>query len=623
MNSVTLLVIALCCLALGYRYYSAFLAAKVAVLDDRRLTPAHKREDGRDFVPTNRLVLFGHHFAAIAGAGPLLGPVLAAQFGFAPGAIWIVVGAVFAGAVHDFVVLWGSVRGGGASLAKVARDENGAFAGGVASVAIFFIIILSLSVLAMAVVNSLKESAWGTSTIALTIPIALFVGLYLHVFRPGNVAEASVIGAVLVLVSVGLGKAIASSALASWFTFDQHHLTVLIAGYGFVASVLPVWLLLCPRDYLSSYLKIGVIGLLVVGVFWVHPQLVFPAVTKYVAGGGPIIPGAVWPFVCITIACGAISGFHSLIGSGTTPKMVNRESDIRFIGYGAMIVEAAVAVIALIAACSLQPGDYYAINCTVAKYATLGMQHVDLDTLTAQVGEQSLVGRTGGAVTLAVGMARIFSGIGGLSRLMAFWYHFAIVFEALFILTVVDTGTRVARFILQDFAARIHPRFRDGRWAAGVAITSGLTCLLWGYMVYTGDITRVWPMFGIANQLLASIALAIGTTLILRRREHKYALVTFIPFCFMLVTTLTAGALAVTRQYLPGGQFNDYLNAGLTLAMMALALLIAGDSARRWLHILATGECCQDRLELEFTETDALDSDEAKAAVEGFSASAG
>ncbi len=623
MNSLTLLIIVLCCLALGYRYYSAFLAAKVAVLDDRRITPATRIHDGRDYVPMNRLVLFGHHFAAIAGAGPLLGPVLAAQYGFAPGVIWILFGAVFAGAVHDFIVLWGSVRAGGASLAHIARAENGRFAGGVASVAIFFIIILSLAVLAMAVVNSLKESAWGTSTIALTIPIAMFVGVYLQVLRPGKVAEASAIGAILVIASVGIGKTIANSAAQWFFNFDPHTLTVLIAVYGFIASVLPVWLLLCPRDYLSSYLKIGVIGLLILGVCWVHPQLVFPAFSQFVSGGGPIIPHPVWPFVCITIACGAISGFHSLISSGTTPKMVRRESDIRFIGYGAMIVEAAVALIALIAACSLQQGDYYAINCLPAKYATLGMQPVDLQALTAQVGEANLVGRTGGAVTLAVGMARIFSGIGGLRHLMDFWYHFAIVFEALFILTVVDAGTRVARFLLQEFAGGFYPRFRDGGWVPGIVITSGVTVVLWAYMVYTGDISRVWPMFGIANQLLAAIALAIGTTLILRRRPSRYALCTFIPFCFMLITTLTAGTMAVFRQYIPGGEFNDYLNAALTGLMMVLAALIAGDSVRRWIEILRSGECCQEALDLDFGGGDVLETGEGEVATEALSGSAG
>jgi carbon starvation protein len=586
MNSLTLLVIAACCFALGYRYYSAFLATRVAMVDPERPTPAHQFHDGKDYVPTNRYVLFGHHFAAISGAGPLLGPVLAAQWGVLPSAIWIVVGAVLAGAVHDFIILVASVRCRGMSLSEIAGVHIGPTARIVTSIAILFIIMTALAGLAIAVVNALAESIWGTFSIAATIPIALLIGLYLHVLRPGKVLEATVIGVSLVIAAVVYGSQVPQTSWGQHFLLTQTQLKLLLPAYGFVASVLPVWVLLCPRDYLSSYMKIGTIALLAVGIVVVHPDLRMPLTTSFIHGGGVVVPGKVWPFVCITIMCGAISGFHALIGSGTTPKMINSEADLRFIGYGAMLVEGFVAITALIAASSLLPYDYFAIN---AKSLDLipgwaGSQS-NLAALTKMVGEERLAGRTGGAVSLAVGMGQIFSGVPGLRSLLAYWYHFAIVFEALFIMTALDTGTRVARFIVQEF---FHLRGRENAAArassyGAIILTSAIACLCWGYLLYNNDVTSIWPMFGIANQLLAGIALAIGTTYILRTTAPKYALTTALPMGFVLVTALYAGQANIIGQYLPK---HAYLNAGLTTVMMVLAVLITLDSARVWARVL-------------------------------------
>jgi carbon starvation protein len=589
LNSLTLLVAAACCFVLGYRYYSAFLAARVAMVDAGRATPAHQYHDGKDYVPTNRYVLFGHHFAAISGAGPLIGPVLAAQWGVLPGALWIVVGAVLAGGVHDFIILASSVRCRGMSLSEIAGVHIGPTARVVTSVAILFIIMCALAGLSISVVKALSESVWGTFSIAATIPIALFVGLYLHVLRPGRVAEASVIGVTLVVAAVVFGGQVPQTSWGHYFLLTEGQLKLALPAYGFIASVLPVWVLLCPRDYLSSYMKIGTIALLAVGIALVHPQLRMPLTTDFVRGGGVVVPGTVWPFVCITIMCGAISGFHALISSGTTPKMLNSEGDLRFIGYGAMLMEGFVAITALIAACALRPHDYFAINAKsldlIPGWAASGG---NLGALTQMVGEQRLVGRTGGAVSLAVGMAQIFSGIPGMRGLMAYWYHFAIMFEALFILTAVDTGTRVARFIVHEFA-----HLRRGSLAAGragyatIALTSAVACCCWGYLLYANDIMTIWPMFGIANQLLAGIALAIGTTVILRTSAARYALTTALPFVFVLVTTLYAGVLNVTRNYLPQ---HSYLNAALTISMMVMAVIISLDAARVWVKVLSGRE---------------------------------
>jgi carbon starvation protein len=589
MNSLTLLIGAACCFALGYRYYSVFLASKVAMVKAERSTPAHELHDGKDYVPTNRYVLFGHHFAAISGAGPLIGPVLAAQWGVLPGALWIVVGAVLAGAVHDFIILVASVRCRGMSLSEIAGVHIGPFARIITSIAILFIIMCALAGLAISVVKALADSMWGTFSIAATIPIALFVGLYLHVLRPGKVAEASAIGVSLVVAAVIFGASVPQMPWGHYFLLTERQLKILLPTYGFIASVLPVWMLLCPRDYLSSYMKIGTICLLAVGIVLVHPHLRMPLTTGFVSGGGVVVPGTVWPFVCITIMCGAISGFHALISSGTTPKMINSEGDLRFIGYGAMLMEGFVAMTALIAATALVPYDYFAINAkSLSMIPAWAGSSGNLNALTQMVGEQRLAGRTGGAVSLAVGMAQIFSGIPGMRGLMAYWYHFAIMFEALFILTAVDTGTRVARFIVQEFA-----HLRAGAAAAGrssnaaIIVTSAAACFMWGYLLYGNDIMTIWPMFGIANQLLAAIALAIGTTVILRTTVAKYALTTAIPLVFVFVTTLYAGWLNVTTNYLPK---QAYLNAFLTIAMMLMSVMITVASAVVWVRVLSGKE---------------------------------
>jgi carbon starvation protein len=577
MNALTLLIIAFCVFALSYRFYAVFLTSKVLVLDSKRTTPSHKLKDGHDYEPTNKWVLFGHHFAAIAGAGPLIGPVLAAQFGYLPGAIWILIGAVLAGAVHDYVILFASVRHNGLSLHKIARDYIGRTSGIATAVAVLFIIITALAGLSIVVVNALAQSPWGTFAIAVSIPAAMIVGVYMSIFRKGKILEASVIGTVLLLLAVIFGYNVQNSWLGAYFTFSRQQLSIMLIVYGFFASVLPVWLLLCPRDYISSYLKIGTIGLLAIGIFFVHPELKMPAITQFVHGGGPIIPGPVWPFVCITIACGAISGFHALISSGTTPKMINNEGDMRMIGYGAMLVEGFVAIMALIAATVLMPGDYFAINTAPAVFQKLNMAIVNLPELSRMV-QENIVGRPGGAVSLAVGMAQIFSGIPGMKGLMGYWYHFAIMFEALFILTTIDAGTRVARYISQDILGKVHKPFGDVTWKPGIIITSALVVMSWGYLVYNGEISTIWPMFGVANQLLATTALAIGTTIIMRNNRRKlYGLITFIPMLFMLATTVTAGIINVGN-YMKAGSFNGSLNAILTVIMLSLVVIVVIDT---------------------------------------------
>ncbi|HRZ87717.1 MAG TPA: carbon starvation protein A, partial [bacterium] len=505
MNALVLIIISACVFALAYRYYSAFIAAKVLALNPQSRTPAVRLNDGHDYVPTNKWVLFGHHFAAISGAGPLIGPVLAAQFGYLPGFLWIVIGAVLAGAVHDMVILFASVRRDGQSLSRIAGDYMKPSTGWATAVAVVFIIITALAGLAIAVVNALNESAWATFTIGFTIPVAILVGL---IMKSGgrNIALASIVGVILVLFGVVFGHYVGASSAAGWFIFSKKQLSIILPVYGFAASVLPVWLLLTPRDYLSSYMKIGTIGMLALGILYVNPKLQMPAVTQFVHGHGPIIPGKVWPYVCITIACGAISGFHSLIGSGTTPKMIENERDIRFIGYGAMLFEGFVAIMALIAATVLVPADYFAINCSPAIFAKLGLTPVHLDQLAAMVGE-NVAGRPGGAVSLAVGMSQILSSIPGMRFLMSYWYHFAIMFEALFILTTIDAGTRVARYIIQDILGHLYKPFARTSWVPGVMLTGAFTCILWGYLLYNGDISTIWPMFGVANQLLAAVAL--------------------------------------------------------------------------------------------------------------------
>ena len=566
-------------LAIAYRYYSAFIAAKVLVLDDSRITPAHRLNDGTNYHPTNKWVLFGHHFAAITGAGPLIGPVLAAQFGFAPGFIWILVGVCLAGAVHDFVILTASVRRDGKSLAKIAAMEAGPVAGITAAIAILFVCVVALAGLGAVVVNALAESAWGAFTIGTSIPIALLMGLWMYKIRPGKIAEASAGGVIALLGMVVAGRFVAHSEMAHFFILSKQNIILVMAAYGFIASVLPVWMLLCPRDYLSSYMKLGTIALLVIGVLVVHPDLRIPAFNhEAIIGHGPIFPGTLFPFVFITIACGAISGFHALVGSGTTPKMIEKESHCRPIGYGAMLLEGLVGIVALIAASSLHWGDYLAINVPAAKFAALGVSPVNLQELSTQVGEQ-LQGRTGGGVTLAVGMAQIFSGIPGLSHLMDFWYHFAVMFEALFVLTTIDTGTRVARYLVQEFGGALWKPFARTDWLPGTLISTSLVVAGWGSMLWNNSISEIWPMFGVANQLLATCALAIATVLLVNEGKRRYAWITAAPLAFLTVTTLSAGVMNITLNFWPKYQqgikpIANLLNCWLTALMIVCVVTV-------------------------------------------------
>ena len=592
MRALYLILPTLCILALAYRYYSAFIAARLMVLDDTRITPAHELNDGRNFHPTHRLVLFGHHFAAIAGAGPLIGPVLAAQFGYAPGLIWLVAGVCLAGAVHDYIILWASVRRRGRSLADIARSEISPVAGITAAIAILFIVVIALAGLGFAVVNALQQSAWGTFTIGVSIPLAIVMGLYMHRLRPGRIAEATVIGVIGMVLAVVLGKPVASSAIGHWFLLSRQQIIMAMAIYGFLASVLPVWLLLVPRDYLSSYMKIGTIAVLVLAVIIVNPQLQMPAFSQFTGGGGPIIPGPLFPFAFITIACGAISGFHSLISSGTTPKMIDRESDIRPIGYGAMLMEGLVGVMALLAASAMFPGDYFAINTPPAVFANLGIPEVNLQNLQLAVGE-TVAGRPGGAVSLAVGIAQMFSGLPGMRGLMDYWYHFAIMFEALFILTTIDAGTRVGRFLLQEFVGRFYEPFGRKEWMPGSVISSVVIVSSWSYFIWNGSINTIWPMFGIANQLLAAVALAVGTTIIINMGRARYAWVTAVPLAFVSITTLSAGVLSIRDTFWPmaigpdaAKHFQGYLNTILTIIMMVCVIVILANALWRCAQVL-------------------------------------
>ncbi len=586
MRALPVMLGALCVLAIAYRYYSAFLAYRVLGVDPARETAAHTFRDGTNYHPTNRWVLFGHHFAAIAGAGPLIGPVLAAQFGFLPGFLWLLIGVVLAGAVQDLIILFASTRRGGKSLAEIARQEIGPAAGLTTAIAVLFIIIVALAGLGLAVVNALKDSPWGVFTIGCSIPLALFVGLYMYRFRKGKIVEASLIGVVGMLMAVYFGRVVAVSSFGHCFTLSAHQVTYAMAAYGFIASVLPVWLLLCPRDYLSSYMKVGTIALLIGGLLWVNPPLHQPLLSQYIHGGGPIISGKLFPFVFITIACGAISGFHALVGSGTTPKMIDNERDIRPIGYGAMLMEGLVGITALVACSALYPADYFAINVSPQKFAGLGMTPVNLPGLAQQVGE-NVAGRTGGAVSLAIGMAQVFSSLPGMRHLMSYWYHFAIMFEALFILTTIDTGTRVARFIVQEFLGKVYKPFERTDWLPGTLLSSLLVVGAWSYFILTGSVSTIWPMFGIANQLLAVIALCVGTTVLINMGKARYAWVTVAPMVFVAVTTLTAGWQSIWNNFLPlaaqpGQRFVGTLNAALTAFMMGCALVMIAHSIARW-----------------------------------------
>ena len=587
-NGLWLVVAAACFYVLAYRFYGRFLARRVVELDNRRITPAHRLNDGANFHPTNRWVLFGHHFAAIAGAGPLLGPVLAAQFGYLPGFLWLVVGAVLAGAVQDFIILVASMRRNGRSLPQIARDEIGAVTGLATAIAVLFIVVVALAGLALAVVNALYHNPWGTFTLAVTIPIAFFMGFYLQRWRPGRVGEMSLIGVVMLVAAVISGRAVSQSSLAGWFDLERSTLVWLLAAYGFLASVLPIWMLLVPRDYLSSFMKVSVVVLLGVGVIVMAPPIEMPRATGFIAGGGPIIPGPIFPFVFITIACGAISGFHSLVASGTTPKMIDRESHA-LVGYGAMLMEGFVGVIALIAASLLAPGDYFAINTKLSAEAlgALGYPVAHIQEL-SRIVEQDIMGRPGGAVSLAVGMASIFSALPGMTGLMAYWYQFALLFEALFILTTIDAGTRVARYLVQELGGTVYAPLRTVNWMPGGIGASLLVVGSWGYLLATGSVSTIWPMFGAANQLLGMLALCVGTTVLIKMDKAQYLWVTAVPMVFVGVITLsgsyelfvlfvTKGAAAAMDEAVV-----FYLDAALVGIVAALAVVILADSVAKW-----------------------------------------
>jgi carbon starvation protein len=633
-NSMWLVVAAVCTYFVGFRLYGKFIAARVMALDDKRATPAERLRNGHDYEPTNKWILFGHHFAAIAGPGPLVGPVLAAQFGYLPGTIWIILGAVIGGCVQDFIILFASMRRDGKSLGQMAREEIGKVGGFTALLTVLLIMIILLAVIALVVVNALKGSPWGTFTIAATMPIAVFMGLYLRFWRPGRVLEVSVIGFGLVVAAIFGGQAVAKSAsLAPIFTLSGVALAIAVIVYGFLASALPVWLLLAPRDYLSTFVKLGVVFMLAAGILLVRPQLELPAFTRFADGTGPIFAGKIFPFCFITIACGAISGFHALISSGTTPKMIAKEWHAWPIGYGSMALESFVALMAMIAACSLQPGVYFAVNSPagiVGDTPAAAVQTItswgfpvtqqDMTSMAADVGESTLFHRTGGAPSLALGMAHIFARTGGGRAILGFWYHFAIMFEALFILTIIDAGTRVGRFMLQDLLGHVWKPLGRTSWMPGVILTSAAIVLAWGYFLYQGvrdplgGINSLWPLFGIANQLLAAVALCVATTILLKMHGTKFVWITGIPLVWLLIVTFTAGyqkifsdvprigflARAAQLQSLidAGGLspeklgqtrtliFNERLDAAVCALFMILVTTILVDSVRVWVGIL-------------------------------------
>jgi carbon starvation protein len=634
-NSLWLVLAAGCSYTTAYRFYAKFIAARVMMLNDKRATPAERLQNGHDFEPTNKWIVFGHHFAAIAGPGPLVGPVLAAQFGYLPGTLWIIIGACLGGAVQDFVILFASMRRDGKSLGQMAREEIGKVGGFIALVTVLLIMIILLAVVALVVVNALKGSPWGAFTIAATMPIAVFMGLYLRYWRPGKVLECSAIGFVLVMASIFAGQAVGESAsLAPVFTLSAMTIAVSIILYGFLASALPVWLLLAPRDYLSTFVKLGVVLMLAVGILFVRPELQLPAFTRFTDGTGPIFAGKIFPFCFITIACGAISGFHSLISSGTTPKMIAKESHAWPVGYGSMLLESFVAIMAMIAACVLQPGVYFAVNSPAgivgatpaAAAATITawgfpVTPAEMATLAHNVGEQSLFSRTGGAPSLALGMAHIFASSGGGQAVIGFWYHFAIMFEALFILTIIDAGTRVGRFMLQDLLGHIVPPLGRTSWMPGVIATSAIVVGAWGYFLIQGvrdplgGINSLWPLFGISNQLLASIALCVATTILLKMHGAKFMWITCVPLVWLVSATFTAAwqkifstipaigflaqadkleaALRAGKIAAPGATetliFNARLDAAICGIFMVLVAVILIDSIRVWAGILWGG----------------------------------
>ncbi len=634
LSSAWFLVAALCVYAVGYRFYSSWLAARAFVLDDSRATPAHRLNDGKDYVPTHRWVVFGHHFAAIAGPGPLVGPILAAQFGYLPGTLYILGGVVLGGAVQDMTILISSMRRNGKSLGQMIREEIGPVGGTAALVGVLAIMVILIGVLGLVVVNAMYGSPWAASTVAATIPIALLMGVYMMRIRPGRVLEASLGGVALVLLAVWAGRFVGESeVLRPFFDLDKKTLALCLVAYGFIASVLPVWLLLAPRDYLSAFVKLGTVALLAIGLAVANPPVALPALTRFIDGSGPVFAGPVFPFAFITIACGAISGFHSLISSGTTPKLLDRESDARVIGYGAMLMESFVAIMALLSAAVMEPGTYFAINSPPAAIGTSVEQAAEVirgwgvafepgafHELTRQIGESSLLSRTGGAPSLAVGMAEIFSSVLGGPAVKALWYHFAIMFEALFILTTLDAGTRVGRFMVQDVLGRFHPKLGDTGSLPANLLASGLIVAAWGYFLYQGvvdplgGINSLWPLFGIANQLLAASALACATTILVKSARPAFACITAFPLAWLLSVTMSAGWLKIfypdrrvgflaQAEYLaqqiaagavPPDQlrathtliFNARLDAALTALFMTLVAVVVLDAARVWWQTL-------------------------------------
>ncbi len=637
-NATWFVLAAACSYLVAYRLYSAFIAAKLLALDNSRATPAERHDDGRDFVPTNKWVLFGHHFAAIAGPGPLVGPTLAAQFGYLPGTLWLIAGAAFAGCVQDFVILFCSIRRDGKTLGEMARDEVSERGGFIAQLAVLAIMIILLGVVALVIVNALKSSPWATFTLAMTIPIALLLGVYLRFFRPGRVLEASILGVALVLFVVVAGQWVANSAAwSNFFTLSGLTLAFAIIAYGFAASALPVWLLLAPRDYLSAFIKAGAIFSLAAGILLVRPQVLMPPLTRFVDGSGPVFAGKIFPFCFITIACGAISGFHSLISSGTTPKMILREGHARFIGYGAMLLESFVGVMAMVAACAMTPGVYFAINSPAsivgatpaAAAATISswgypLSGETMTNLAHAVGEQTLLNRAGGAPSLAVGMAQIFSSTIGGDRLLSIWYHFAIMFEALFILTVLDAGTRVGRFMIQELAGRFWKPLGRMNWMPGILFSSAIIVGAWGYFLYQGvidplgGINSLWPLFGIANQLLAAVALVVATTILLKMGKLKWIWVTLLPTAWLILITMTASyqkifnanarigflaqANALAAQLAAGkiaaakiietqrNIFNLRLDAVVTAVLAGMILVLLVEALAQWYAILSRGK---------------------------------
>ncbi|MEY8821580.1 carbon starvation protein CstA [Bacillus subtilis] len=581
MNTVTIVIASMCILAIAYRLYGTFMMVKVLKVNDDKPTPAHALEDGKDYVPTNKWVSFGHHFAAIAAAGPLVGPILAAQFGYLPGLLWLLIGAVIGGAVHDIVVLFASMRKNGKSLSEVAKDELGPVAGFCTGLSMLFIITITMAGLSMVVLHALERNPWGTFAVGITIPIAMGVGLFYK--KTGNLKLASTVGFLFLMAGVFIGPWVQTTALGDFLTLDTKTLAIALPVYAFFAAALPVWLLLAPRDYLSSFMKIGVFIALIVGVFVVNPSIPFPAFTEFVKGGGPVLAGPVWPFISITIACGAISGFHAFVGSGTTPKMLNKWSDMKPVAFGAMLVECLVGIMALIAATALQPADYFAINSTPEVFRTLGMNVVHLPELSREIG-LDLEGRTGGAVTLAVGMTYIFTGMPFFSHLASYFFQFVIMFEAVFILTAIDAGTRVARYLIQDFFGEVYKPLKKTDWIPGSVFASALACLMWGYLLYSGDIGSIWALFGVSNQLMASVGLIIGATIVLKIADkRRYILTCLIPLAYLYVTVNYAGYWMVRNVYLnPEAAGYSVLNGVLSIIMLVLGFIIIVAAVKKW-----------------------------------------